>query len=86
MLHFRYQGTVSTRPNLDFAIDRFTCYVFVISRFLQADAPAAVKSSYSVKLQKFDDSKKVALIKEIKSLLTDLNLVQVRETKQYFRF
>lgn len=39
----------------------------------------AVKSSFNVKLVKFDDSKKVALIKEIKGLLTDMNLVQAKK-------
>ncbi|KAK7576129.1 hypothetical protein V9T40_012415 [Parthenolecanium corni] len=45
----------------------------------QEDEPSAAAKLYSVKLQKFDDSKKVALIKEIKSLLTDLNLVQAKK-------
>ena len=43
-------------------------------------APQAAKSSYTVKLEKYDDAKKVALIKEVKSLLEDMNLVQVMHT------
>ena len=45
----------------------------------EEEAPAAPTgpSLYSVKLVKFDDSKKVALIKEIKNLMTGMNLVQV---------
>jgi large subunit ribosomal protein L7/L12 len=36
-----------------------------------------VKSAYTVKLTKFEDTKKVALIKEIKTLVEGMNLVQV---------
>lgn len=36
-----------------------------------------VQTSFTVKLTGFDDKQKVALIKEIKSLLPDTNLVQV---------
>jgi len=38
----------------------------------------AVKSSYSVKLTKFDESKKISLIKEIKKLVEGLNLVEAK--------
>uniref|UniRef100_A0A0K0EQZ3 39S ribosomal protein L12, mitochondrial n=1 Tax=Strongyloides stercoralis TaxID=6248 RepID=A0A0K0EQZ3_STRER len=37
------------------------------------------KISFSVKLTKFDDSKKIALIKEIRNILPDLNLVQAKK-------
>lgn len=44
-----------------------------------ADGVAAgVKSSYTVKLTKFDDSKKVSLIKEIKKLVEGINLVEAK--------
>ncbi|XP_012283945.1 39S ribosomal protein L12, mitochondrial [Orussus abietinus] len=38
-----------------------------------------VKSSFTVKLTKFDDKQKVALIKEIKNLLPGMNLVQAKK-------
>lgn len=44
-----------------------------------ADGVAAgVKSSFTVKLTKFDDTKKVALIKEIKKLVEGINLVEAK--------
>ncbi|CAG9584911.1 unnamed protein product [Danaus chrysippus] len=42
-------------------------------------APKAVKTSYTVKMTKFDDKQKVALIKEVKSLLEGYNLVQAKK-------
>ncbi|XP_046394123.1 39S ribosomal protein L12, mitochondrial [Ischnura elegans] len=42
-------------------------------------APKSVKTSFTVKLLKFDDSKKVALIKEVKNLLEGMNLVQAKK-------
>lgn len=36
-----------------------------------------VKTSFTVKLMKFDEKQKVALIKEVKNLLEGMNLVQV---------
>lgn len=42
-------------------------------------APTAVKSSFTVKLIKFEDNQKVALIKEIKALLEGMNLVQAKK-------
>ena len=44
------------------------------------------QTEFGVKLIKFDDSKKVKLIKEIKTILTDVNLVQVRNDKKVFGF
>ena len=38
----------------------------------------AAKSSFTVKLTKFDDGKKVALIKEIKKLVEGINLVEAK--------
>ncbi|CAB3251935.1 unnamed protein product [Arctia plantaginis] len=42
-------------------------------------APKTVKTSFTVKLTKFDDKQKVALIKEVKSLLEGFNLVQAKK-------
>lgn len=39
---------------------------------------AATKTSFTVKLTKFDDTKKVALIKEIKKLVEGINLVEAK--------
>jgi large subunit ribosomal protein L7/L12 len=44
-----------------------------------AAAPVQQKSSFKVKLVKFDDTKKVALIKEVKSLNENMNLVQAKK-------
>ncbi|KAL0893358.1 hypothetical protein ABMA27_014945 [Loxostege sticticalis] len=41
--------------------------------------PKAVKTSFTVKMTKFDDKQKVALIKEVKSLLEGFNLVQAKK-------
>ncbi|XP_022917128.2 uncharacterized protein [Onthophagus taurus] len=42
-------------------------------------APQKQKTSFTVKLMKFDDKQKVALIKEIKNLLEGMNLVQAKK-------
>lgn len=42
-------------------------------------APKKVQTSFKVKLMKFDDKQKVPLIKEIKSLLEGMNLVQAKK-------
>jgi large subunit ribosomal protein L7/L12 len=42
-------------------------------------SPKAVKSSFKLKLVKFDEAKKVALIKEIKALGENMNLVQAKK-------
>merc|ERR1719150_3418708 len=42
-------------------------------------APAAVQTSFTVKLNKFDPAKKVAIIKEIKNLVEGMNLVQAKK-------
>jgi len=41
--------------------------------------PAKVQTSFTLKLMKFDEGKKVALIKECKSLLEGMNLVQAKK-------
>ncbi|XP_044733032.1 39S ribosomal protein L12, mitochondrial [Chrysoperla carnea] len=42
-------------------------------------APKVVKTAFTVKLTKFDEKQKVALIKEIKNLLEGMNLVQAKK-------
>lgn len=42
-------------------------------------APKKVQTSFKVKLVKFDDKQKVALIKEVKNLLEGMNLVQAKK-------
>lgn len=42
-------------------------------------APKKVQTAFKVKLLKFDDKQKVALIKEIKNLLEGMNLVQAKK-------
>jgi len=44
------------------------------------EAPAQeVKATFTVRLLKYDDAKKVAVIKEIKSLVEGMNLVQAKK-------
>lgn len=38
-----------------------------------------MQTSFTVKLMKFDEKQKVALIKEVKSLLEGMNLVQAKK-------
>lgn len=46
----------------------------------EEDAPAQqVKSMFTVRLVKFDDAKKVAVIKEIKNVVEGMNLVQAKK-------
>lgn len=45
----------------------------------EAAAPAAVQTSFTVKLTKFDAAKKVAIIKEIKNIVEGMNLVQAKK-------
>ncbi|XP_055627143.1 39S ribosomal protein L12, mitochondrial [Toxorhynchites rutilus septentrionalis] len=42
-------------------------------------APKIVKTTFKVKLVKFDEKQKVALIKEVKNLLDGMNLVQAKK-------
>lgn len=44
-----------------------------------AAAAAPKKTTFAVKLTKFDEGKKIALIKEIKNVITGLNLVQAKK-------
>ncbi|GAB0093986.1 mitochondrial ribosomal protein L12 [Sergentomyia squamirostris] len=45
----------------------------------EEQAPKAVQTAFKVKLMKFDEKQKVALIKEVKSLLEGMNLVQAKK-------
>ena len=46
----------------------------------EAEQPAAQqKSLFTVRMVKFDESKKVAVIKEVKNLISGMNLVQVSQ-------
>ena len=45
----------------------------------EVSAPQAIQTSFTVKLQKFDADKKVAIIKEIKNLVEGMNLVQAKK-------
>ena len=54
--------------------------------FKQEEEQEIVKSAYIVKMVKFEPSKKVALIKEIKGLIEGMNLVQVRMRFQTLLF
>lgn len=45
----------------------------------EAEAPKAVKTSFKLKLVKYDEAKKVALIKEVKALGDNMNLVQAKK-------
>ncbi|XP_055694008.1 39S ribosomal protein L12, mitochondrial [Lutzomyia longipalpis] len=42
-------------------------------------APKTVQTAFKVKLMKFDEKQKVALIKEVKNLLEGMNLVQAKK-------
>lgn len=44
-----------------------------------AATPVQAKSSFKVKLMKYDETKKVSLIKEVKSLNENMNLVQAKK-------
>ena len=45
----------------------------------EEQAPAAVQTSFTLKLDAFDAGKKVALIKEIKNNIEGMNLVQAKK-------
>jgi len=45
----------------------------------EAAAPQKVQTSFTLKLMKYDETKKVPLIKECKSLLEGMNLVQAKK-------
>uniref|UniRef100_A0A0P4WYX2 Ribosomal protein L7/L12 C-terminal domain-containing protein n=1 Tax=Scylla olivacea TaxID=85551 RepID=A0A0P4WYX2_SCYOL len=45
----------------------------------EAAAPAKVQTSFTLKMNKFDETKKVALIKEVKAKLEGFNLVQAKK-------
>ncbi|KAF7995932.1 hypothetical protein HCN44_007039 [Aphidius gifuensis] len=51
----------------------------VMAKTDEEAVPERVKTSFTVKLTKFDDKQKVALIKEIKTLIPGMNLVQAKK-------
>lgn len=67
-----------------FYVDLVVSCVFILTKTIfflsfqeEEAAPERVKTSFTVKLTKFDDKQKVPLIKEIKNLIPGMNLVQV---------
>ncbi|CAK5089763.1 unnamed protein product [Meloidogyne enterolobii] len=50
----------------------------------QKEEDAPTKTSFAVKLSKYDESKKVALIKEVKACVQGLNLVQAKKLVESF--
>ena len=55
-------------------IIRFMLVIF------QVEEEVTTQTNFTVKLLKFDEKQKVALIKEIKSLIEGMNLVQVSQS------
>lgn len=53
--------------------------MILIKQEEEDQAPKQVKSAFTIKLTKFDDSKKVALIKEVKGIVEGMNLVQAKK-------
>ncbi|KAL4141726.1 hypothetical protein QTP88_004309 [Uroleucon formosanum] len=45
----------------------------------EEEVPTTVKTSFTIKLLKYDDKQKVALIKEVKNLMEGMNLVQAKK-------
>ena len=45
----------------------------------EPQAPVAVQTSFTLKMEKYDEGKKVALIKEIKNQIEGMNLVQAKK-------
>lgn len=45
----------------------------------EPEEPVAVQTSFTVRIEKYDESKKVALIKEIKNQVEGMNLVQAKK-------
>ena len=48
----------------------------------EEEESAPKQSLFSVKIDRFDDSKKIALIKEVKKIMEGMNLVQVSDNKE----
>lgn len=73
-------GALKTRLNLpDVPVMPMGGFVAAAPAEEEDEAPKAVKSVFNVKLMKFDEKQKVALIKEIKGLLEGMNLVQAKK-------
>lgn len=52
---------------------------FAVAKKEEQDEAPKAKTAFSIKLIKFDDKQKVPLIKEIKNMLPDMNLVQAKK-------
>jgi large subunit ribosomal protein L7/L12 len=44
-----------------------------------AEPASTIKTSFTVRLVKYDETKKIAIIKEVKNLVPGLNLVQAKK-------
>lgn len=56
--------------------------IFYLQEEEEDAAPTQVQTSFTLKLVKFDEKQKVALIKEIKNLIPGANLVQVKAVSE----
>ncbi|GJQ73740.1 putative ribosomal protein L7/L12 dimerisation domain [Trypoxylus dichotomus] len=64
----------------DVPVGNFSASVAQVAHEVEEEvAPAKVKTQFTVKLTKYDEKQKVALIKEIKNLLEGMNLVQAKK-------
>ena len=60
-------------------------YIYIdiyLSLKAEEEESAPKQSLFSVKIDRFDDSKKIALIKEVKKIMEGMNLVQVSDNKE----
>lgn len=67
---------------------KFSWYFVIFNQQEEVDEEpqAKVQTSFTLKLTQFNDSKKIALIKEIKNLVEGMNLVQVSFKQTVFKF
>lgn len=54
-------------------------FAFLLAEDEEEAAPAKVQTAFKVKMVKFDEKQKVALIKEIKGIFDGMNLVQAKK-------
>ena len=62
------------------SIFKLTVSIISIIQDEEESTVKTVQTAFTLKLNKFDDSKKVALIKEVKNIVEGLNLVQVKNS------
>ena len=53
--------------------------IYFLAEDEEEQAPKKVQTAFKVKMLKFDDKQKVALIKEVKNLFEGMNLVQAKK-------